>query len=214
MVVHLDSIAFLDFRKHRMKCRGKREKDSPFDIPSKLKTFLKMRKHILLYSFSTLSYWEKHHNLIFKKNEIMKRLQKIGLSIALITLFASCQTNSNSGQALSSTETRKEIMGKIADDSTMTKEMMAAMMNSNNGMAMMQDHQKMMMGNHETMMKMMKDNPGMMEGMMTNMMEACKNDTAMMSGMCKAMMGNKQMMDMMHKMKGENKDMKMDGMKH
>ena len=62
------------------------------------------------------------------------------------------------------------------------------------------------------MMKMMQENPGMMQGMMTDMMEACKNDTAMMSGMCKAMMGNKQMMDMMQKMKSENKNMKMEGM--
>jgi hypothetical protein len=46
---------------------------------------------------------------------------------------------------------------------------------------------------------------------MTNMMEACKNDTTMMSGMCKAMMGNKQMMDMMQKMKGMDM-VKMKGM--
>jgi hypothetical protein len=36
----------------------------------------------------------------------------------------------------------------------------------------------------------------------------------MMSSMCKTMMGNQQMMDMMQKTKGENKDMnKMGGMK-
>jgi predicted PP-loop superfamily ATPase len=117
-------------------------------------------------------------------------------------LFASCQSSTDTKQILSKSETRKDMMDKIANDSSMSKEMMGAMMASQTGTAMMHDHQKMMMGNHETMMKMMKDNPGMMEGMMTNMMDACKNDTAMMSGMCKAMMENKPMMDMMQKMKG------------
>ena len=143
----------------------------------------------------------------------MKKFQKITLTIALVTVLASCQSGTDTKQILSKSETRKEMMDKIANDSSMSKEMMGAMMASQTGTAMMQDHQKMMMGNHETMMKMMKDNPGMMEGMMTNMMEACKNDTTMMSGMCKAMMENKPMMDMMQKMKGENKDMKMEGMK-
>ena len=132
----------------------------------------------------------------------MKRVQKITMAIALVMVLASCQSSTDTKQILSKSETRKEMMDKIANDSSMSKEMMGAMMASHTGLAMMQDHQKMMMGNHETMMKMMKDNPGMMEGMMTNMMEACKNDTAMMSGMCKVMMGNKQMMDMMQKMKG------------
>ena len=138
----------------------------------------------------------------------MKSLQKAALATALIMVFASCQSSTDVTQTLSKPDTRKEMMDRIANDSSMSKEMMGAMMNSQNGkMMMMQDYQKMMMGNHETMMKMMKDNPGMMEGMMTNMMEACKNDTTMMSGMCKAMMGNKQMMDMMQKMKSKNMDM-------
>ena len=144
----------------------------------------------------------------------MQTLQKVTLMIVLVTLIGSCQSGTDAKQILSKSETRKEIMDKIANDSSMSKEMMGAMMASQTGTAMMHDQQKMMMGNHETMMKMMKDNPGMMEGMMTNMMDACKNDTAMMSGMCKAMMENKPMMDMMQKMKGENKDMKMEGMKH
>ncbi len=137
----------------------------------------------------------------------MKAVKKLAVLIILITLIASCQSATDTKQILSKSETRNEIMDKIANDSSMSREMMRAMMASHTGMAMMQDHQKMMMGNHETMMKMMKDNPGMMEGMMTNMMEACGNDTVMMSGMCKAMIGNKQMMDMMQKMKGKNMDM-------
>jgi len=146
----------------------------------------------------------------------MKTLQKITLLIALITLFASCQSGTDVNQTLSKPDTRKEIMDKIAGDSTMSNEMMGAMMKNNNGKMMMGDGKMpmMMMENHDAMMKMMKDNPGMMDNMMMNMMEACKNDTTMMSGMCKKMMENPQMMDMMQKMKGENKDMKMEGMKH
>ena len=134
----------------------------------------------------------------------MKSLQKLSLLVALITFFASCQSGTDVNQTLSKTETRMEMMNKIADDSSMSKEMMAAMMNSKNGKMMMMP----MMENHEAMMKMMKDNPGMMHTMMMNMMEACKTDTTMMSGMCKKMMENPQMMDMMQKMKGEKMDMK------
>ncbi len=136
----------------------------------------------------------------------MKKLQKTGLPIALIMLLASCQSGTDINQTLSKTETRMEMMNKIADDSTMSKEMMATMMNSNNG-------KMMMMENHEAMMKMIKENPGMMDNMMMNMMEACKTDTAMMSGMCKKMMENPQMMDMMQKMSDKNMDMgKVNGM--
>ena len=126
----------------------------------------------------------------------MKSLQKLSLLIALITFFASCQSGTDVNQTLSKPDTRKEIMNKISDDSTMSNEMMVAMMNSNNG--------KIIMGNKQMMMKMMKDDPVGMQSMMTDMMEACKNDTTMMSGMCKTMMGNKQMMDMMQKMKEKN----------
>ena len=134
----------------------------------------------------------------------MKSLQKLTLLIALITFFASCQSGTDVNQTLSKTETRMEMMNKIADDSTMSKEMMAAMMNSKNEKMMMMP----MMENHKAMMEMMKDNPGMMHTMMMNMMEASKSDTSMMSGMCKKMMENPQMMDMMQKMKGEKMDMK------
>lgn len=144
----------------------------------------------------------------------MKSLQQLSLLIALITFFASCQSGTDVNQTLSKTEARMEMMNKIADDSTMAKEMMEAMMNSQNGKMIMHQHQTMMMGDNSSMMKMMKDNPAMMHSMMMNMMEACKNDTTMMAGMCKAMMGNKEMMDMMEKMKSEKKDMKMEGMKH
>ena len=132
-------------------------------------------------------------------------MKKVLFAIVLFTLFASCQTTSNPNKVLSNKETRKEIMDTIANNSEMSKEMMEAMMTNKNC-------KMMMMGNHETMMKMIKDNPGMMQSMMSDMMETCKNDSGMMSSMCKSMMGNQQMMDMMQKMKGENKDKKMEGM--
>lgn len=137
----------------------------------------------------------------------MKTLQKITLAIALITLFASCQSTK---QILSKSDSRTEIITTIANDPDMSKEMMGAIMNSKSGKMMMEgnDKMKMMMENHGMMMKMMKDNPGMMQNMMSNMMEAAKSDTSMMSSMCKSMMGNQQMMDMMQKMKGKNMDMK------
>jgi NADH:ubiquinone oxidoreductase subunit F (NADH-binding) len=44
----------------------------------------------------------------------------------------------------------------------------------------------------------------MMQKMMADMMEKCKSDTAMMCTMCRTMMGSKEMMDMMEKMKEGN----------
>ena len=67
------------------------------------------------------------------KIKIMKSLQKLSLLVALIIFFASCQSGTDVNQMLSKTETRMEMMNKIADDSTMSKEMMGAMMNSKNG---------------------------------------------------------------------------------
>src|SRR5450759_4882994 len=157
----------------------------------------------------------------------MKTLQKILMLLVLISpfLFASCQSNTDINKILSKSDSRKKIMDTIANDSTMSIEMKKVMMNSKNGRMMMQGNGNM------SMMNMMSDNPDMMESMMSNMMEkcktdtlmmksmmsnmmkACKTDTSMMSSMCKTMMGNQQMMDMMQKMKGKNKDMhKMGGM--
>jgi hypothetical protein len=151
----------------------------------------------------------------------MKTLQKVASVIVLITLSLSVygQSGTDVNQILSKPDSRKKIMETIANDSSMSKEMKEAMRNSKNGKMMMQGNEKM------TMMKTMNENPVMMESMMSdmmekcktdtlmrksmmsNMMKACKSDTSMMASMCKTMMGNKQMMDMMQKMKGENKDM-------
>ena len=148
----------------------------------------------------------------------MKTLQKITLVIALMALFASCQSSTDVNKIFSNPDTKKAIIDKIANDSNLSTEMIETMMNSNNGKMMMLGNDKMtmmmMMENHGKMMKMMKDDPGMMKSMMSDMMETCKSDTAMMSSMCKNMMESPQMMDMMHKNMGRKMDMKgMKGMK-
>ena len=131
--------------------------------------------------------------------------------LVLGTVFVSCQSGANVSQILSKEGTRKEIMDSIAHNSTMSKEMMQTMAMGDNGMAMMQDHQQMMMQNPGAMMKMMKDNPGMMKSMMSAMMETAKTDTTIMAGMCKMMVDNPQMNEMMKKMHGNSMDMKMEG---
>src|ERR1035437_255379 len=157
----------------------------------------------------------------------MKTLQKILMVIVLISpaLFASGQSNTDLNQILSKSDSRKKIMDTIANDSTMTKEMKEAMMNSKNGKMVMQGNSKM------SMMKTMSDNPDKMDNMMSDMMEkcktdtlmmkcmmsnimkACKSDTIMMSSMCKTMTEDQHMKDMMQKKMGGNKDMKkMEGM--
>ena len=141
----------------------------------------------------------------------MKTLKKITLLIALIALFASCQSNTDVNKILANQDTKKAIMNTIANDSNLSVDMMEVMMNNENSKMMMMGNEKMtmmMMENHGTMMKMMKENPAMMQSMMTGMMEICKGDSTMMSSMCKTMMENPQMMDMMHKKMGGKMDMK------
>jgi hypothetical protein len=133
------------------------------------------------------------------------------LAIALLTLFASCQSTSAQVEGLSNKETRNEIMGAIANDSTMSNEMIGAMMKSKNGTMMMQNQQMMILQNHNAMINMLKANPGMMQGMLSAMMETANGDTSMMSGMIKIMTGNPQMMEMMQNTMGNNR---MNGMKH
>ncbi len=141
----------------------------------------------------------------------MEKVLKLVWVVVLGTVFVSCQSSANVTQILSKEDTRKEIMDSIAHNSSMAKEMMQSMATGDSGMAMMQDHQKMMMQNPGTMMKLMKDNPGMMKGMMSAMMETAKADTTMMAGMCKMMMDDPQMNEMMKKMNGNSMDMKMQG---
>lgn len=147
----------------------------------------------------------------------MKTLQTMTLAIALLTLFASCQSTSAQVEGLSNKETRNEIMGAIANDSTMSKEMIGAMMKSKNGTMMMQNQQMMMMENNGSMMNMMKANPGMVQGMFSSMMETARGDSSMMSGMVEMMKANPQMMQMMQNKAGNgmmNGMQSMQGMKH
>ena len=129
----------------------------------------------------------------------MKTLKILALGITLFTLFPSCQSKSGQEKDLSNKETRNEIMGTIANDSMMCNEMIGAMMDSKNGMKMMQHHQMMTMGKQSSMMNIWKNNPGMMQSMMAAMMETAKGDTSVMSGMIKTMTDNPQMMEMMQK---------------
>ena len=133
----------------------------------------------------------------------MKTLHTIAVAAVLLTLCVSCQSTTGQTQDLSNKETRKEMMNPIAGDSTMSKEMIGAMMNSKNGMMMVQEH-SMMKGDYSSMMHTLKGNPGMMQKMMSAMMETAKGDTTMMSGMIKTMMSNQQMMGMMQNMTGNN----------
>lgn len=113
----------------------------------------------------------------------MKILQKMVLVIGVIGLLYSCQSTN---KILSKSDRRVEIMNSIANDESMSKEMMGKLMESKSG--------KMMM---EQKMKEMK------KKMMSEMMNKMKTDTTMMCKMCKAKMGNEKMMEKM-------KDMKMD----
>lgn len=132
----------------------------------------------------------------------MKAIQKITLIIATVALFASCQTGTDVNKLLSNQDTKMAIMDTIANDSSLSIEMIEAMMYNENGKMMMIGNEKMttmMMKNQGTMMKMMQNNPALMQSMMTNMIETCYRDSAMMTSMCSSIMNNSQMMDMIHK---------------
>ena len=92
----------------------------------------------------------------------MKTLQKIVLSLGLIGLLNSCQSTN---QVLSKSDKRMEIMNTIANDESMSKEMIGILMSSKSGkMAMMKGH-------HAKMKEMMKEDPEMMKAMMSEMMD-------------------------------------------
>lgn len=137
----------------------------------------------------------------------MKTLQTIMLAMASISLFAACESSSGQTQALSNEGSRRAIMNTIANDSTMSREMMSTMMKSKNGKYL----QPYMMGNQNSMMRMLKGNPAMMQSMMSAIMETAKGDTSRMSGIIKMMSGNPQMMRMMQNMQNSNR---LNGMGH
>ena len=131
----------------------------------------------------------------------MKAIYQVILAFILVVFIISCQSNTDVKQLLANASTRTAIMDSISSNSEMSKEMMSVLMKN-------KDCSKMMMENHASMMKMMKDDPAMMKDMMSGMMDCCKNDTAKMSAMCKSMMSNPEMMSCMHKMNGDDMDMK------
>jgi len=117
----------------------------------------------------------------------MKTLQKITLYIAIVALFASCQTGTDVNKILSNQDTKMAIMDTIANDSNLSVEMMETMMNRENSKMMMMRNDKMamiMMQNQGSMLKMMQNNPAMMQSMMNGMIETCYRDSAIMSSMC------------------------------
>jgi len=137
----------------------------------------------------------------------MKTLQKITLFIAIVALFASCQTGTDVNKILSNQDTKKAIMDTIANDSNLSIEMMEAMMNNENSKMMMMGNEKMttmMMGNQGSMLKIMQKNPAMMQSMMNGMIETCYRDSVMMNSMCSGILNNPKMMDMIHKNMDEN----------
>src|SRR5487761_2240368 len=130
----------------------------------------------------------------------MKTLQKITLAIGLITIFASCQTNTDINRVLYNSDSRKEIIDTIANNSKMSEEVMKTMLNSRNGKMLILENEKMakmLLEDHVMIVKMMKDNPGLMQCMLSDMMETCKGDTCTMASMCKILMGNKGLMNML-----------------
>lgn len=137
----------------------------------------------------------------------MKSLQTVITMIAVITLLASCQS---AKQDLSNLDSRKEIMTVIANDRTMSNEMMTALMNGPNRKMIMQENQnlKMMMTDEDMMTDLMNNNPEMMQHMLSNIIEYAKGDTSMMAAIHNTMMGDQQMMDMMQMQNGKSMNMK------
>jgi hypothetical protein len=74
----------------------------------------------------------------------MNLLQRVTLSLAFMASFASCQSSADPKQTLSDTASRKAIMETIANDASMSKEMLQAMM----------DRMQEMNGNKMDMKKM------------------------------------------------------------
>jgi hypothetical protein len=134
----------------------------------------------------------------------MKIIQKVTLAIGLIGLLYSCQSTH---QVLSKSDKRMEIMNEIANNESMSKEMMGILMNGKN-------HKMMMKESHAKMMEMMKENPEMMKSMMSEMMkenpEMMKENHAKMMEMMKKNpeMRKTMMAEMMKSMKNNPEMMK------
>ena len=142
----------------------------------------------------------------------MKIIQKVALAIGLIGLSFSCQSTQ---QTLSKSDKRMEVMNEIANNESMSKEMIRILLNNKNGsmMLMKESHTKMMemmkknpemrksmmsemmkenpdmmKESHTKMMEMMKENSEIRKTMMAEMMKSIKNDPEMMQNMMAEMM--------------------------
>ncbi|MEO6229869.1 MAG: hypothetical protein ABJB11_13910 [Ferruginibacter sp.] len=127
----------------------------------------------------------------------MKFLFTRMLVIVLFALFASCKSSPAHLKILSNKDTRNDIIQTIAKDSMMSNEMIEAMMNSENGLRAMQQHQIMLANSHKSILNMLKTKPGLMQGMLLAMMESASQDSSMMSAMINIMKANLQMMQLM-----------------
>jgi hypothetical protein len=106
----------------------------------------------------------------------LKTLQKVTIAIALVALFTSFQSAIDVTQILSKPETRKKIMNTIANDTTMSKEMMEGCKSDTSMMSLMN---KTMMEDHQQkeMMKNKMEEKNMMKGMDNQMIKKDNRST-------------------------------------
>ena len=136
------------------------------------------------------------------------------LSMAALTVLASCNQNIDANALLENAETRTEIINAIAANHSYMIEFMDAMQTNDHAMQMMQGDQKMMshMMKGEGMQMMMKDSTTM-TNMMQNMMKNGKMMGKMMQMMHeKGMMGVDCMESCMDLMTEKGMDMEGMGM--
>ena len=113
----------------------------------------------------------------------MKALTTLPFAIILMTLFMSCQSGKNAKQILSRPNSRMEVMDKIANSSSMSIEMMDAMLNNRNGKRMTTQTQ-------EAMVKVVKDYPAMMQMIKSDNTKTNNQNEVMLPGIQLTMMVN------------------------
>ncbi len=149
----------------------------------------------------------------------MKNTIKIAVLLMIAGFFTACEQPQNTSQDLADQNRRIEVMQTIANDQGMTMEMLALMMNSEDGKRIMSGNKEMMgmmIGDQKLMQDMMREDPGMMKGMMQNMMQMCQNDSTQCSQMVDMMSGShammKSMLGMMHQKGMMNQESYKNGM--
>ena len=113
----------------------------------------------------------------------MKALSTLPFAIILMTLFMSCQSGKNVKQILSKTNSRMELMDKIANSSSMSTEMMDAMLSNRSGKRMTTETQ-------EVMVRMVKDYPEMMQMIKSDDVATNNGESVILPGLRMAMMVN------------------------